>query len=99
LFQLKGPEMGPIDFFWHLAGFLAPAAGVALLVSLAARVLLPEGARPGSWLAAWVIGFLAGSAALLAALALTGRDGTMAGYAALVLACASSQWLLGRSWR
>ena len=91
--------MGPIDFLWHLFGLLAPAAGVALLVSLSALFLLPEGARPASWLAAWVVDFLAGSAALLAGLALTGRDGTMIAYAALVLACASSQWLLGRSWR
>ena len=91
--------MGPLDFFWHLCGLLAPALGVGLLVSLGARVLLPEGARPGSWLAAWVVAFLAGSAALLAGLALTGRDGTMAAYAGLVLACATSQWLLGRSWR
>jgi hypothetical protein len=45
------------------------------------------------------IDFLAGTAALLAALWLFGRDSTMIGYAALVLACASSQWLLGRSWR
>ena len=34
--------MGPLDFFWHLLGLLAPAAGVALLVCLAARVLLPD---------------------------------------------------------
>ena len=91
--------MGPIDLLWHLSGLLAPALGVALLVSLSARLLLPEFARPGSWLAAWVIDFLAGSAALLVALALTGRDGTMIAYAALVLCCASTQWLLGRSWR
>ena len=91
--------MGPLDFLWHLAGLLAPAAGVALLVSLSGRVLLPEGARPASWMAAWVVDFLAGAGALLAGLALTGRDGTMAAYAGLVVACATSQWLLGRSWR
>jgi hypothetical protein len=91
--------MGPLDFLWHLVGLLAPAAVVALLVSLAARVLLPEGARPGSWLTAWVAGFVAGSAASLAGLAVTGRDGAMLSYAGLVLACATSQWLLGRSWR
>jgi hypothetical protein len=91
--------MGPLDFFWHLAGFLAPAAGVALLVSLAARVLLPEGARAGSWTAAWALDFVAGSAALLAVLVLSGRDGTLLAYTALVLACGSSQWLLGRSWK
>ena len=91
--------MGPIDFFWHLAGLLAPAAGVALLVSLSARVLLPESARPGSWMAAWVVDFLVGSTALVAGLALFGRDGTMLAYGALVLATATSQWLLGRSWK
>jgi hypothetical protein len=90
--------MGPLDLFWQLAGFLAPAAGVALLVSLAARVLLPEGARAGSWKTAWALDFLAGSAALLAILVLSGRDGTLLAYGALVLASATTQWLLGRSW-
>ena len=91
--------MGQLDLLWHLTGLLAPAAGVALLVSLSARVLFSEGARPGSWIAAWVVDFLAGAGALLAGLVLTGRDGTMVAYAGLVLACATSQWLLGRSWR
>jgi hypothetical protein len=36
---------------------------------------------------------------LLAVLVLSGRDGTLLAYTALVLACASSQWLLGRSWK
>jgi hypothetical protein len=70
-----------------------------LLVSLAARVLLPEGARAGSWKAACALDFVAGSAALLAVLVLSGRDGTMLAYAALVLASATTQWLLGRSWK
>lgn len=90
--------MGPLDFFWHLLGFLAPAAGVALLVSLAARILLP-GSGGGSWVTAWILAFLAGAAALLAGLWLSGRDGTMLGYGALVLATATSQWLLARSWK
>ena len=91
--------MGPSDLLWHVTGLLAPAAAVALLVSLSARVLLPDGSRPGSWIAAWLVDFLAGAGALVAGLLLTGRDGTMAAYAGLVLACATSQWLLGRSWR
>ena len=91
--------MGPLDFLWHWLGFLAPAAGVALLVSLAARVLRRDSAGTGSWGAAFMLDFLAGSAALLAGLALSGRDGTMVAYAGLVLACATSQWLLGRSWK
>ncbi|GAC1607187.1 MAG: hypothetical protein NVS3B2_15920 [Ramlibacter sp.] len=89
--------MGLLDFLWHLAGFIAPAAGVALLVSLVARFVPPGSTRQGSWTAALMLDFAAGTAALLAALWLTGRDGTMAGYGALVLASATSQWLLGRS--
>ncbi|MBC7469310.1 MAG: hypothetical protein H7322_08290 [Ramlibacter sp.] len=89
--------MGSLDFFWHLAGFLAPAAGVALLVSLSARVLFPG--RGGAWLTAWVLDFVAGAAALLAGLWLSGRDGSMLGYAAMALAVATSQWLLARNWK
>ena len=91
--------MGPLDVLWHVAGFVAPAAGVALLVSLSARVLLPGTAGAGSWKTAMAIDFLAGATALLVGLWLFGRDGTMLTYAALVLACGTSQWLLGRSWK
>lgn len=91
--------MGPLDFLWHLAGFLAPAAGVALLVSLSARVLLRESAGQGSLAAAFTLDFVAGAIALTAGLWLFGRDAAMATYGAVVLACASCQWLLGRSWR
>ena len=90
--------MGPLDVLWHLAGLLAPAAGVALLVTLSARVLLPE-TRASSFTAALLLNFVVGAAALLAALWLSGRDGTMLAYAALVLASATSQWLLGRGWK
>lgn len=90
--------MGPFDFLWHLAGLLAPAAGVALLITLTARVLLPQ-ERVSSFTAALLLNFVVGAAALLAALWLTGRDGTMLAYAALVLASATSQWLLGRGWK
>lgn len=91
--------MGPIDFFLHLAGFLAPAAGVALLVSLLARVLMPDPPARRPWLSSFAIDFIAGSVALLAGLWLFGRDGKMLTYGALVLACASSQWLVARGWR
>lgn len=37
--------------------------------------------------------------ALLAGLAYFGNDGKMATYAALVVACASSQWVLVKGWR
>jgi hypothetical protein len=91
--------MGPLDLLLHLLSFVAPALAVALLVSLAARILQPK--RPGArrWWVSPAINFIVGAAVLAGGLWYFGRDGKMATYAALVLACASSQWLLGRGWR
>jgi len=36
---------------------------------------------------------------LLAGLVFSGRDGAMITYAALVLACATSQWTVSKSWQ
>jgi hypothetical protein len=91
--------MGPLDLIDHLLGFLAPALAVAVLVALAGRVLLPK--RPGarSWWAHAAINFVAGTLLLAAGLWFFGRDGKIASYAGLVLACATAQWLWGRGWR
>jgi hypothetical protein len=91
--------MGPSNYLWHLMGFLEPAAVVALLVSGFSRVLLPKTAGVQSWRVCLAIDFVAGSAALLAGLWYFGRDGKMLTYAALVLACATAQWLASRAWR
>ena len=91
--------MGPIDLFLHLAGLLAPAAAVALVLSLLGRVVLRGETADRSWLPSFGIGFLTGAAVLVGGLLAFGRDGRMLTYAVLVLACASSQWLLTRGWR
>nr|WP_222622839.1 hypothetical protein [Ramlibacter cellulosilyticus] len=83
----------------HLAGFLAPAVVVAVLVAGAARIVLPPAARPQSWWMAVALNTLAGALVLAAGLWYFGRDGKMATYAALVLAVATVQWLSGRAWR
>jgi TRAP-type C4-dicarboxylate transport system permease small subunit len=91
--------MGPLDLLDHLLNFVAPALFVAVLLALAARVLVRR--APAS-LALWkqmALNFLAGLAVLLGGLAVLGRDGKMATYAALVIVCATSQWLLLRGWR
>ena len=43
--------------------------------------------------------FAAGVAVLAAGLAVFGRDGMMATYAALVVVCGTVQWLAMRGWR
>ena len=90
--------MGPIDFILHLLGLLAPAAGVALGVALAARLLLPRRSPPPAWWVPFAINFVAGSAVTVAGLWYFGRDGKMATYAALVVVVATTQWLAGRGW-
>lgn len=79
----------------HLLAFVLPAWGVGLVVALAARWLF--GAQRLAWWAHWLALGLAGSAVLLAGLWFFGHDGKMATYTALVLVCATVQWLLVRS--
>lgn len=86
------------DILWHLLNFVAPAFALAVLVPLLAwpffrkRALLP-------WWAQALVNFVVGVAVLLASLWWLGRDGRMTAYGLLVLAVASSQWLLARGWQ
>jgi hypothetical protein len=91
--------LGPLDFATHLLSFALPAVIVAFLVTLAAALVLPRRPQALGWWARFAINCAAGLATLLAGLWLFGRDGKMATYAALVLAVATCQWLLGRGWR
>ena len=82
--------MGPIDAFWHVLNFFAPAVGVGLLTSALAKLLWRRDLKAVSWkrLCAWAIACCAG--VLVAGLIITGHDGKMATYATMVAACALS---------
>lgn len=87
------------DILLHLLNFVAPALALALLLPWLPRYLWR---KPVSGLVWWVqaaINFVVGSGVLLGCLWWLGRDGKMLAYALLVLALASSQWLLSRAWR
>ena len=91
-----------VDFFallGHLFNFAAPALFLALLLALGGRFVGPKGASSLTWYAQAAINSVVGCAVLLTWLWWLARDGRMLTYAALVLACASSQWLLLRGWR
>ncbi|MDN6883615.1 hypothetical protein QMO14_08410 [Variovorax sp. CAN2819] len=83
----------------HLLNFVAPAAFMALVLALVGRFL--GGRRDGAprWWMQWTLTFAAGVAVLAAGLAVFGRDGAMATYAALVVVCGAVQWLAMRGWR
>ena len=90
--------MNPLAFLAHLLSFVAPALVVAVLVALAARLVLTGPHRPGWW-ASLLANSVTGVLVLAAGLWWFGRDGKMATYAALVVAVATAQWLVGRAWR
>ncbi|MEK9804013.1 MAG: hypothetical protein VW475_11475 [Curvibacter sp.] len=87
------------DILYHLLNFVAPAFGVALLLPLLGRPFFRAQNALVPWWAQMLVNFAVGVAALWLALWWLGRDGKMAGYAILLLATASSQWLLVRGWR
>jgi ABC-type branched-subunit amino acid transport system permease subunit len=88
--------MGLIHFLLHALNFLAPAFFVALLLPAANRYVLRNPNPRMQWWAQAAVHFAVGVAALLAGLVIFGVDGKMLTYLALVLGCATSQWLLTR---
>lgn len=91
--------MDLLDVLWHLLNFIAPAVAVALSVSWVGQFFLARPTHRPRWRLLLGINLLVCVAASLGALAFFGRDGKMLGYAAMVLAVATSQWLLSRGWR
>jgi hypothetical protein len=87
--------MGPLDILWHLLNLLAPAVALGMIASALAKLLWRRELGVVRWrqLAAW--GSAAAVVALLAALAISGRDGRMAAYVAMVLGCALALWWVG----
>lgn len=82
-------------FFWHLMNFVAPAAFVAVVLALGARWV--HGPLLLSLWGCMVLNFVLGSLVLGLGLVLSGSDGKLATYGALVLAMGSCQWLLTRT--
>jgi len=88
-------NMDASAFFWHLLNFFAPAAFLAVALGLGAWVLRIPRSLP-----LWTgigLNFVLGCVVLGTGLALTGSDGKLTTYGALVLAMGSFQWLLRRN--
>jgi hypothetical protein len=88
--------MSPLDLFWHLLSFMAPALVLAPLVAAAGRVMFPG---RGRWRVHVAINAAAGVAVLALGTWLFGVDGKMVTYSALVAALGTSQWLCSKAWR
>ena len=87
----------------HILNFMAPAAAVALMLVLAARLfsrfLVSKRSFTQSILAQAAIVFVVNLSVLGTGLVFFGNDGKMATYAAMVLAAALCQWVLLKSWQ
>jgi O-antigen ligase len=86
--------LNPLDAFWHFCNFFVPAWAVAGMLAAAAKLVWRADASRQSWrrLACW--GGIGGCLGLVAALALLGRDGKMAGYGLMLLGICLPQWWL-----
>lgn len=91
--------MGPLDLLIHGLNFVAPAVFTGVALACLARLVWRSKSAKLSLRVQAAINSVAGVIVLMLGLWLFGRDGKMATYAALVVACAASQWAAGRHWR
>ena len=92
--------MGPLDALDHIANLFAPALGLAALAAALAKLVWRRDLAGVRWRALALPAALASAAVTLAGLVVFGRDGRMATYGAMVLACALALWWRGFSrWR
>ena len=87
----------------HLLNLVAPAALIALLLTVFARLFSGffRSKKPmaQAWYAQAAINFIVGSSVLAAGLVLLGRDGRVLTYVLLVLGMAVSQWCQLGGWK
>lgn len=91
--------MGVIDLLIHLINFALPALAVGLALPLLTR-LTAMGRQTGLiWWRQASVNALAGLLVLVAGLWFWGQDGKLLTYVAMVVVCATSQWLMSGAWR
>jgi len=81
------------DVFWHCVNFVLPALMVSLGLTTWGRYQYRLQTQI-SWLWRWVMNSMAGVAVLVAGVLITGLDGKMYTYGAMVLVCATVEWAL-----
>lgn len=88
-------RMGPLDALIHLFNLFVPGLALGAIAAGLAKLFWRRELAAVPWrrLAAWAAG--ASTVALLAGLVLSGRDGRMSTYGAMVLACAAGLWWAG----
>jgi hypothetical protein len=84
--------MTPLDATWHFLNALAVPFGLALLASALVRLLWWRATTHCTLTSLFLWAYPAALIAHLAAWALTGAEGSMAGYGAMIAATAIALW-------
>jgi hypothetical protein len=87
--------MGPLDAFWHLTNLFLPALCLGAVAAGLAKLLWRRELRAVPYRRLAGPASAACAAVALAGLVLSGRDGKMATYGAMVVACALMLWWRG----
>ena len=87
--------MGPLDVLMHLGNLFVPALALAVLTAALAKLLWRRELAPVSFRRLALPAALACAVVTAAGLVVFGRDGKMATYAGMVLACAFTLWWRG----
>jgi hypothetical protein len=90
--------MQALSLLNHWLNGLSPALGVASLLTLVTGWVW-RGQMAGTGWQRWGVTTVAAVLTLLGGLAWLGQDGAMRTYAALVVVCATVQWLFLRPWQ
>jgi hypothetical protein len=85
----------PADAFWHLTNFFAPAVVLGAIAASAAKLIWRRELRPVRLLRLWSWAAAAAALASIGGLLAFERDGRMATYGAMVVACAAGLWWSG----
>ena len=91
--------MSIVDALLHALNFMLPAACVALVVTFAGRFFKRNRPVSGVFIAWSAINFIVCLSVLIIGLILTGRDGKMLTYLAMVIGSAMVQFFLSGLWR
>lgn len=87
--------MGPLDALWHLTNLFVPALALGTLAAALAKLLWRRDLAGVRWRRLAGPACAACALVTLAGLVLFGRDGKMATYGAMVVACAVTLWWWG----
>jgi len=85
----------PFDAFWHVTNFFAPAVVLGAIAATLTKLLWWRELGGVSTVRLWAWASAAGAITSVIGLVVFERDGRIATYVAMVLACAAALWWAG----